>query len=124
MQQAKTALLVMVHGSPKQSANNPMVSVVDEVRSQGVFDFVQVGYMECNDPTIPDAIELCVAQGVSRMVAVPYFLHRGTHVAFDLPQILNEARLRFPHVEFALGPYIGLSDALTDLLLDRALEAA
>ena len=119
----KTALLVMVHGSPRPVANQEMYQVVEVVRQRRAFDIVEVGFMECNEPTIPDAIDACISQGASRVVAVPYFLHTGTHVADDLPTLLDEAQERHPAVAFAMGRYIGTSPRLTDILADRAATA-
>lgn len=116
----KNALLVMVHGSPRPVANEDMFRVVDVVKARSEFPIVQVGFMECNAPTIPDAIELCITEGAERITAVPYFLHTGTHVADDLPTLLEEARERHPQIEFALGRYLGASPHLTDILADRA----
>jgi len=118
------ALLVMVHGTPRPEANTDMFRVVEDLRNRpdaaDRFPVVEVGFMECNEPTIPEAIDRCVHAGATRVVAVPYFIHAGTHVADDLPTLLEEAQERHPGVEFALGDYIGLSPRLTDLLADRA----
>ena len=119
----KTALLVMVHGSPRPVANGDMFRVVEEVKARAVFDHVAVGFMECNEPTIPDAVDACAAEGAERVVAVPYFLHTGTHVADDLPTLLEEARERHPNVQFQMGRYIGTSPLLTDILSARAHAA-
>jgi sirohydrochlorin ferrochelatase len=118
----KTALLVLVHGSPRPVANEAMFRVVEEVKTRGVFDHVQVGFMECNEPTIPDGVDACAAAGAERVVAVPYFLHTGTHVADDLPTLLEEAQ--DPHIQFQMGRYIGASPLLTDILAQRALAAS
>ena len=115
----KTALLVMVHGSPRPVANKDMFAVVDVIRKRDVFPIVKVGFMECNEPTIPEAIAECIAGGADRIVAVPYFLHVGTHVADDLPTLIEEARAAYPNVEFSLGRYIGDSPILTDILSAR-----
>jgi sirohydrochlorin ferrochelatase len=115
-----TALIVMVHGSPRPEANEDMFRVVEVVRARKLFDFVDAGFMECNEPTIGDAIDAVVEKGAQRVVAVPYFLHTGKHVADDLPGILDQARLRHPLVEFAMGPYIGASARITEILADRA----
>lgn len=120
----KTALLVMVHGSPRPVANGDMFRVVEEVKARDVFDHVAVGFMECNEPTIPDAVDACAAEGMERIVAVPYFLHTGTHVADDLPTLLEEARDRHPHIQFQMGRYIGMSPLLIDILAARAHAAA
>lgn len=119
----KTALLILVHGSPRPVANEDMFRVVEEVQARGIFDHVQVGFMECNEPTIPDAVDACALSGAQRIVAVPYFLHTGTHVADDLPTLLEEAQDRHPHVQFQMGRYIGTSPILTDILSRRAHAA-
>jgi len=119
----KTALLVMVHGSPRPIANQDMFRVVEEVKARSVFDFVTVGFMECNQPTIPDAVEECIAHGAETVIAVPYFLHTGTHVADDLPTLLEEAQERHPGVKFQMGRYLGASPILTSILAARAQVA-
>lgn len=110
----------MVHGSPRPVANEDMFRVVEIIRERKQFDIVEVGFMECNEPTIDAAIDASVQHGATRVIAVPYFLHTGTHVADDLPGILDGAQVRHPHVEFAMGRYLGASTRLTEILADRA----
>ncbi len=117
--ETKKALLVMVHGSPRPIANAEMFRVVEVVKGRGAFPIVEVGFMECNEPTIPEAIAACVEQGAKEVVAVPYFLHTGTHVADDLPTLIEEAMARYPSVTFRMGDYLGRSERLTDILTDR-----
>ena len=119
-QDEQTALLVMVHGSPRPESNRDMFTVVERVRARGLFHFVQVGFMELNEPSIPEAIEMCVQSGAARVIAVPYFLHAGTHVADDLPGLLEEAALKFPGVTFLMGDYLGHDARIADVVLDRA----
>ncbi len=119
----KTALLVMVHGSPRPIANADMHRVTEVVRERGVYDLVEAGFMECNEPTIPDAIDSCIAQGADEVIAVPFFLHTGTHVADDLPTLIEEAMRRHPDVKFRMGDYLGRSERLTDILSDRTIAA-
>jgi sirohydrochlorin ferrochelatase len=114
------ALLVMVHGSPRPIANNDMFAVVDVIRERGTYPIVEVGFMEINEPSIPDAIERCVAQGADRVLAVPYFLHTGNHVTDDLPTLLEEAQAKYPQVEFLMGDYLGHDPLLVDVIAERA----
>jgi sirohydrochlorin ferrochelatase len=115
----KQAMLVMVHGSPRPVANNDMFAVVDVLRERGVYPIVEVGFMECNEPSIPDAIARCVEHGAERVVAVPYFLHTGMHVTDDLPTLLEEAQAQYPHVQFAMGDYLGHDPLLADVVIER-----
>lgn len=113
----------MVHGSPRPIANREMFQVVEAFKARPDystrFPIVQVGFMECNEPSIPDAIDLCVREGAKTIVAVPYFLHTGTHVCDDLPTLLEEAQNRHPNVIFRMGEYIGLSPRVTEILRNR-----
>ena len=120
----KNALLVMVHGSPRPESNRDMFAVVDEVRARGVFDLVNVGFMECNEPNIPDAINSLVDEGATNVVAVPYFLHTGNHVADDLPTILEEAQQKFPNVSFSMGDFLGRDPLVMDVLAQRVREVS
>jgi sirohydrochlorin ferrochelatase len=122
-EQSKTALLVMVHGSPRPSSNADMFTVVERVRARGLFGFVQVGFMELNEPDIPAAIESCVESGADKVVAVPYFLHAGTHVADDLPGLLEDAARRHPGVTFLMGDFLGHDPLIADVVRDRAAQA-
>lgn len=116
----QSALVVMVHGSPRPQSNRDMFAVVEQVKARGEFSHVEVGFMELNEPTIPEAIERCVASGATQIIAVPYFLHAGTHVADDLPTLLEEAAARYSHVEFLMGDYLGHDALIADVIRDRA----
>ncbi len=117
------AVVVLVHGSPRESANAPAHRVVQDLSASGAFKHVGIGFLECNAPDIPSALDTAASDSPARVVAVPYFLHTGRHVALDLPRLMREARARHPRIAWDLAPYIGRSERLTDLLLRRADEA-
>lgn len=120
---AKQSLLIMAHGSPRAASNEDLYRVAEVVRSRQIFRDVVVSFMECNEPDILTAIDRLVAAGATDVVAVPYFLHPGNHVADDLPSILEEAQGKYPEVRFSMGDYIGRDAALEKVILDRAAEA-
>lgn len=115
----KCALMVMVHGSPRPIANAEMFKTVELIKARKLFRAVEVGFMECNEPNIPDAIDACVSSGADEIIAVPYFLHTGTHVADDLPTLLEEGEVKYPEVKFSMGDFLGNSERLTAILEDR-----
>lgn len=117
------ALLIMVHGSPRPQSNADMFAVVDAVRQRGAYPIVEVGFLECNEPPIPEAIARCVAKGATRVVAVPYFLHAGSHVAEDLPDLLEAAQAKYPQVEFLMGQYLGQNPHIADVVAARVAAA-
>ena len=116
------SLLIMVHGTPRPQSNGDMFEVVEMVRQTQTFARVEVGFMECNEPTIPDAIATLAGAGAQKIVAVPYFLHTGTHVADDLPTLLEAAQTQYPHIEFLMGDYLGHDEIMADVLAARVSE--
>lgn len=123
MKPETSAILIMVHGSPRPTANTDMFRVVDIIRQRNLFPIVEVGFLECNEPSISQAIENCAEQGATNIHAVPYFLHTGTHVALDLPALLEAGRKRHPDIRFRLGDFLGLSPFLTAILSERVQVA-
>jgi sirohydrochlorin ferrochelatase len=117
------ALLILAHGSPCKEANEDVLRVALAVRARGLFGRVEAAFLECAEPSIPRAIDDAVAAGATCIVAVPYFLHTGVHVCEDLPALLEAAQERHPGVEFLLGPFVGRSSHVTEILVKRARSA-
>lgn len=114
-----TALLVIAHGSPRPTANADLYRVLELRRIREQFPIVQIAFLECNEPSIPDAIDLCISRGADEIVAVPYFLHTGKHTADDLPTLLEDGQRRHPSARFRMGEFIGRSEAVTEILTAR-----
>ena len=78
--------------------------------------------MDCNEPDIPTAIATLAGSGVRSIVAVPFFLHAGKHVADDLPTLLEEAQEQYSEIEFLLGDYLGCEPLVAQVLEKRLAE--
>jgi sirohydrochlorin ferrochelatase len=113
------ALIVIAHGSPRPEANADLYRLIELCRDKGFYSIVQEAFLECNEPSIPEAIDNCAKAGISEIVAVPYFLHTGKHVADDLPNLLEDGRRRHPTITFRMGTFIGRSPKITDILQKR-----
>lgn len=113
------ALLIMAHGSPRPEANDDIRAVAEVIRSRNVYPIVEIGYLDCNEPDIAGAVDLCVAAGAREIIAVPYFLHSGKHFVRDLPDALKESATRHPGVEIQMGDYIGRQSAMTEVVQNR-----
>ncbi len=119
----KTAILLMAHGSRIPEANGAVNEIATMVKALGGFDIVEVSFRENHKPNIQQGIDACVAQGAERILLVPYFLYMGAHVLEDLPRELDEARLRHPGVEMAMGRHLGVHKRLAKLVIDRIGES-
>ena len=117
------ALLIMAHGSPRAGANGDIERVAQEVRHEGDYDLVQIGYLDVNQPDLPSAIALCVQAGADELVAMPYFLHSGKHLLRDLPDILDAAANEYPSLHISMSNYLGSSPVLANLFMERIAQA-
>jgi sirohydrochlorin ferrochelatase len=119
----KTAILLMAHGSRIPEANDAVYDIAKMVKNFAEYDIVEVSFRENHSPNIQQGIDACVAQGAERILLAPYFLYMGAHVQEDLPKEMEEARLRHPGVEMAMGRHLGVHKRLAKLVIDRIQEA-
>jgi sirohydrochlorin ferrochelatase len=118
----KTAILLMAHGSRIAEANQAVDQIAAMVKDFTDYQIVEVSFRENHTPTIQQGIDACVAQGAKRILLIPYFLYMGAHVQEDLPKEMEEARLRHPDVEMAMGKHLGVHKRLAKLVIDRIEE--
>jgi sirohydrochlorin ferrochelatase len=116
---SRDGLLLMAHGSPDTSTVATIDAVAQRIRQRRPALQVLAGYLDLNAPLIGQAIDQLVAENVTRLVAVPYFLQLGRHVARDLPAILAAARQRHPQLPLCLASHLGYDPLLATVLADR-----
>lgn len=118
------AVLLMAHGSPHEHANAPIFRVAEALKTH--YGQVQLGFMEVNTPTIADAAAGLVQAGAKRVVAAPYFLQLGGHVADDLPEAIMRAQAQYPRTRFTLADYLSYDPLLLKVVQTRlgALQPA
>ncbi|MBI4318261.1 MAG: CbiX/SirB N-terminal domain-containing protein [Chloroflexi bacterium] len=119
----KEAVLLLGHGSRRAEANEGMYSTIEMVRRLAELEIVEAGFMGLNPPSIPEGVAACVAQGATKIVMIPYFLHLGRHVQSDLPGLVDQLRQQYPHVEILLGRHIGYDRRLAEIVVERVREA-
>ena len=121
---ARTALLLIAHGSRRAEANADLENLAADLRNRGLFSHVQVAYLELAEPTIATGAEACVRVGADEVILLPYFLSPGVHVTEDLTKARADLAARFPRVTFRLAPPLGRHPLLAEIVLQRAAEAS
>jgi sirohydrochlorin ferrochelatase len=118
-------LLIVAHGSRRQTSNDEVRALGDRVRGlrDPNIDRVEVAFLELAEPTIPEGLARCVADGAREIIVFPYFLAAGTHVAADIPEALDAFRERHPDIKLRLASHLGASSALPMTILDVASQA-
>ena len=91
LMQAKTALVIIAHGSPSQSWNGPVLrleSKLDSLHIPGI-DYCRVALMEYSEPHIATVMADCERQHVDTVFALPLFIQPSSHSEQDIPNILG-----------------------------------
>lgn len=114
------ALLVVAHGSRRAESNDEVRRLTDELRAAAGDEYKQVecAFLELAQPSIPEGIDCCVAEGANEVVILPYFLSAGRHVAKDIPEIVATSRAQHPAVNLHIAPYLGQAASLVASLLE------
>jgi sirohydrochlorin ferrochelatase len=119
----KTAILMMAHGSRIAEANDAAREVAAMVQEMTGFEIVEVSFRELHEPNIQSGIDACVAKGAERILLMPYFLFMGAHVQHDLPEEIEEAKLRHPGLVMEMGSHLGAHRKLAEIEAERITEA-
>jgi sirohydrochlorin ferrochelatase len=119
---ARTALLLIAHGSRNAEANEDLHHVAAMLRQRGQ-EIVESAFLELAPPAIGEAAEACVRQGAEQVVLIPYFLSAGVHVRRDLTETQTVLAARFPQVRFVLTEPLGRHPLLLEIVAERATEA-
>jgi sirohydrochlorin ferrochelatase len=117
------ALLLIAHGSREEEANADLLHVVAQLRLQGRYAAVEPSFLELAEPNIEQAAARCMAQGVQRIILLPYFLSAGVHVRRDLTQVCHLLTQRYPDVVFQLAEPFGRHPLLLEIVAERARQA-
>lgn len=119
------ALLIIAHGSRKLGSNNEIRRLTRKVakRADDSFALIDCAFLELAEPDIQTAMASLVERGATDILAVPYFLARGTHVANDIPDEIRACQSAHPQVRISISDYLGASDLVSDAVLDLARAA-
>ena len=116
-------VILLGHGSRVPGAARDMERIAALLGQKYGCDIVEICFLSRLGPHLPEIIEKCVDQGLTRIIVIPYFLHEGLHIRIDIPETLREESYKYPHVEFILGKHLGFDDILTDLVWKRIKES-
>ena len=72
-------------------------------------------------PTLPDLIQTLHQQNYNAVSVVPIFLGQGGHVRRDLPELIEQLTLNYPHIALTLAPAIGEDERVLNAIAEVCL---
>ena len=118
-----TGLILFAHGSRDSQWRTPFESMLEQLQRDD-HRVSMLAFLECMEPSLPEAIDSLVAQGMQKITVVPVFLAVGSHVRKDLPLLLEHARKKHPTVEIQASAAIGEQPEIQLAIARFALKAA
>jgi sirohydrochlorin ferrochelatase len=119
---SRTGYIVFAHGSSIESANDAVRNVAAEMARRGGLEIVEPAFLEGGTPDLKAAVD-ALAERVSRVVVVPYFLTLGLHLQRDLPRLIDAVKRAHPGVDISVTAPLDEHPAMVEALLDRARQA-
>lgn len=116
------ALVLVDHGSRSPAANAQLEAAAAQLRARLPGRAVRCAHLELAPPSLPQAIDGCVAEGARQVTIAPWFLSAGRHGAGDIPRLAAEARARHPQIKIRVAAPLGAHPGLIEALLTRIAE--
>ena len=81
-----------------------------------------LAFLECMEPSLSEAIDALVTQGIKKITVIPVFLAVGSHVRKDLPLLLEQAQQKHPALQIqasaAIGEQLDVQQAIAQFALN------
>ena len=117
------AILFVGHGSRDQEGNQQVRAFLGEMRKTWDDSFlVETCFLEFERPTVNQGIDLCVEKGADHIVVIPIMLLQAGHSKIHIPAAIDEAKNKYPLVQFTYGRPIGVHEETFEILKTRLME--
>jgi len=115
-------IVLLAHGSRDPRWRAPIEAVAARTQALSPEARVRCASLELAEPDLRGAVAALAGEGASAIRVVPLFLGMGKHAREDIPRQLDALRAEWPALAFTLGPTVGESPQVIDLLARIAVE--
>lgn len=113
------ALILIAHGSKRDSSNNEFKQMVENIKERSNdFDFIEASFLELCSPDIKTTTIELIKKGVKNISFYPFFLNSGKHVLVDIPSIVEELKKEYSDINFTLMKHFGKSETIETIILN------
>jgi sirohydrochlorin cobaltochelatase len=117
------AVLLVGHGSRDPEGNEQVRQMISELTPQ--LDpslLVETGFLEFEKPTIEQGIQTCVEKGAVSVYVIPLMLLAAGHSKIHIPAAIDEAKMKYPQVQFTYGKPFGIHEETMEICKSRLEE--
>ena len=117
-------LLIVAHGSRNPDSVIEIESLATASRALlSQYSIVEHAFLELAKPDIVCALKSLIDQGATEIVILPYFLARGNHVMFDIPEEVNKLIKTHSTVKITTLPHLGANHRMAAFVTEHVSES-
>lgn len=116
--QKETFSLLVFHGSARSEANMAATEFAKKLQDLNCQNF-SVCFLKGVSPDLNQALTEAAVAGIIRIRITPLFLLPGSHISRDIPEIVDEAKKKFPQLEISIDKCLVESPEFIDLSAAR-----
>ncbi len=113
-----TTILLVGHGSRKAEGNEEILRFADTWRERHPDWRIEVCFIEHADVLLDAGLDRAAATN-RRVLVVPLIINAAGHVKIEIPEEVEAARARHPHVEFLCTAHLGMGTEIHSVLRQR-----
>jgi precorrin-8X/cobalt-precorrin-8 methylmutase len=113
-------ILLIGHGSSDKNARNAFVYAVNTLKP--FYRSVGFCFLELDKPDIDQGISGMFRNQPKVLILMPYFLHKGAHIKYDVATEVTKALTKYPTARTHMTDHLGVDKKLIDLVIKRAAE--
>lgn len=116
-----TGVILLGRGSSDKVANGEVAKMARWLFEDSTHDWVDIAFTGITSPRIESAVQRQVAQGMTQIVILPYYLFNGTLIE-RIKRQHQHLQQQYPQIRFALGNYFGFADEIYKLMSQRVRD--
>lgn len=120
---SKTGIIILSHGSKLKKANTSLAKTVEAIKQKTRLNMILPAYLQFYQPNLTESIKNLIIQGCQTVIIIPFFLFNGNHVTRDIPNIMEKEKAKYPKVKFVYTKSLGLDIRIADIIVDMVEEA-
>ncbi len=117
----KVEVILLAHGSRLQQANDDVLHLAGQLQQSKPNNEINTrsAFLQFGKPSLQESIQQAVQNGCQEVLIAPFFLTPGVHINEDIPEIIQEAKEKYPDIEFKQCQLLGCDKRLVPILWER-----
>ncbi len=108
----KTGIVLFAHGARDPNWARPLERLKRMLAERMPDAVIEAAFLEHMAPTLEEAADTLVGQGVTELSIVPVFIAQGGHLREDLPRRVDALKKKHPAIPVRIAPPIGEVDTI------------